>query len=301
MNVSYRQLKAFITTARLNNFTRAAEELHLTQSGLSFMMRQLENQLDCRLFDRTTRFVALTAAGEHFLPIARSIVSSLEEAQEHLVQLTLESRNRMVIGVTPLVSTNIVPTARKVFSHEYPEAQLQFVATNHDQIQQLVAAGELDFGLGAHFDATSDVSIDPLFKYSLMWITPSRNLDPNAPDLNTGFASWSALKDVALFSLPSDNHIQKVIESQLREIRNRDTEGVTFNNLEMLIAMVSAGEGTAILPSYSIASCRRHGVQAAILTDPNVTMDFYRITRRGRAPAELMDAFIEAFIDSVPS
>ena len=301
MNVSYRQLKAFVTTARLCNFTKAAEELHLTQSGLSFMMRQLEAQLDCRLFERTTRLVALTPGGEHFLPVAQNIVESMDTAHEQLAQLTLEARNKLVIGVTPLVSTNVVPAARKAFVHKYPDAKLNFVATNHDQIQALVAAGEIDFGLGAHFDETSGVDIQPLFQYNLMWITPGRAQDSAAPDLGAGVAPWSALRDAPLFALPSDNHIQKVIERHLSDIRRPDKEQPTFNNLEMLIAMVSAGEGTAILPSYSIAACRRHGVQTAILTEPRVAMDFYRITRRGRAPAELMDAFTEAFVASIPT
>ena len=301
MNVSYRQLKAFIKTAQLCNFTKAAEELHLTQSGLSFMMRQLEAQLDCRLFDRSTRLVTLTLAGEHFLPVAQNVVKSMEDAKEHLLQLTLEARKKMVVGVTPLVSTNVVPAARKVFAQQYPDAKLNFVATNHDQIQALVTAGELDFGLGAHFDETPAVELKSLFKYNLMWIAPSKAQDRSAPDLQAGVAPWSALKDAPLYALPSDNHIQKVIESHLSDIRRPDKEQPTFNNLEMLIALVSSGDGAAILPSYSIAACRRHGVQTAILTEPRVEMDFYRITRRGRAPAELMDAFTEVFVASIPT
>ena len=64
MNITLRPLKAFTQTARLGSFTRAAEQMHITQAGLSIMMRELETQMGCRLFDRTTRLLSLTAAGE---------------------------------------------------------------------------------------------------------------------------------------------------------------------------------------------------------------------------------------------
>src|SRR5690606_17075694 len=138
MNVSYRQLKAFLKAAQLLNFTRASQELHLTQAGLSFMMRELESQLDCRLFDRTTRQVSLTAAGEYFLPIARGIVESMDGAAEHLAHLTAEAKNKLVIGVTPLVSANVVPAACAALAVSPPEAKINVLATNHDHIQALV-------------------------------------------------------------------------------------------------------------------------------------------------------------------
>jgi DNA-binding transcriptional LysR family regulator len=68
MNVSTRQLQAFIAIARLGSFTRAAEEVFMTQAGLSLMLKDLEAQVGARLFDRTTRSVRLTVAGETLLP-----------------------------------------------------------------------------------------------------------------------------------------------------------------------------------------------------------------------------------------
>ena len=346
MNVSYRQLKAFLKAAQLLNFTRASEELHITQAGLSFMMRQLESQLNCRLFDRTTRLVSLTAAGEYFLPIARKIVDSMENAAEELAHLTAEARNKLVIGVTPLVSANVVPAACTALAIAYPQAKINVVATNHDQIQALVESGEIDFGLGAHFNAVPGVQLQPLFKYQLMWVTPgavdgeakgtgagvgaagaggtglaagSAGSAGSAGAVGAGGASvggstagtgvgagmstvpWTAVKDAVLYRLPSDNHIQQVIETHLHGIGRNDKEHHTFNNFELLIAMVSSGAGTAILPSYAVGACRRHGVQTAILTEPVVAMDFYQLTKRGRAPAELMGAFTDAFVASIPT
>src|SRR2546428_573153 len=70
LNITVRQLEAFIAVAQLEGFTRAAERVHLTQSAVSILIRELERQLRIQLFDRSTRKVQLTEAGKEFLPFA---------------------------------------------------------------------------------------------------------------------------------------------------------------------------------------------------------------------------------------
>ena len=80
MNITLRQLRAFILTARHESFSRAADEMFITQSGISIMVRELESQLGFRLFERTTRKVKLTAVGASFLPTANRCLCELEAA-----------------------------------------------------------------------------------------------------------------------------------------------------------------------------------------------------------------------------
>src|SRR5258705_272173 len=75
MKISSRQLKAFVLTARHRSFSRAAEQLFISQSGMSVLVRELETQLGFRLFDRTTRKVSLTEPGLRFLPIAARVAA----------------------------------------------------------------------------------------------------------------------------------------------------------------------------------------------------------------------------------
>lgn len=80
MNITSRQLRAFLLVAQHGCFSRAAERMFISQSGISIMVRELESQLGCRLFHRTTRTVKLTAFGSRFLPIATRSLSELESA-----------------------------------------------------------------------------------------------------------------------------------------------------------------------------------------------------------------------------
>ena len=82
MNPSYRQLKAFLAAARFRNFTKASQQMHITQAGLSAMIKELEAQVGCRLLYRTTRLVDLTPEGQAFLPSAEAAVAAIDAALE---------------------------------------------------------------------------------------------------------------------------------------------------------------------------------------------------------------------------
>lgn len=313
INLTFRQLKAFLLVARLGNFTRAAEQMHVTQAGLSIMMRELESQLDARLFDRTTRFVTLTVAGEQFLPVANRVVGELEESATQLGTLSAHTRRTLRIGVTPLVSTSILPQACEQFRRQRPDVTLKFVDTDSMHVQQLVEAGELDFGLGAFFKSVAGVQLTSLFDYELMWITAPAEPKPRKAALGNGIEAetgnkqsrrktmrWAGIVGAPLISLPPDNKIQQAIETRLEEIGRGHEERQTFRSFETLIAMVAAGMGTAIVPSYARTACIRYGVDMARLTNPATLLSFYRITKRGRAQADAMAVFTQTFVASVP-
>ena len=87
MNLSLKQLKVFLGVANASSFTKTAQSLHLSQAALSAIIRELETQLDCRLFERTTRTVALTETGHLFYPTAMKIVDTLEKSVVELNEL----------------------------------------------------------------------------------------------------------------------------------------------------------------------------------------------------------------------
>jgi DNA-binding transcriptional LysR family regulator len=104
MNISSRQLKAFLLTARHQSFSRAAEQLCVTQSGMSVIVRELESQLGFPLFERTTRKVKLTEFGSKFLPVADRCLLELEAAALNIRRSASAVRGRLVLGFTPLIT-----------------------------------------------------------------------------------------------------------------------------------------------------------------------------------------------------
>ena len=109
MNFSYRQLRGFLAVAEYGSFTKAAEQLHVTQAGLSAMVREFEDSVGRRLFERSTRAVTLTAQGQALLPIALRTVAELGHALSRLTQSGERARNTLRVGVTPLIASSVMP------------------------------------------------------------------------------------------------------------------------------------------------------------------------------------------------
>src|SRR5215831_6680358 len=111
MEFSSRQLRAFLLAAQHRSFTRAAEALFITPSGLSVLIRELETQLGFRLFDRTTRHVALTRHGNELLAVAQRNLEQIDDAMSRIGQSARNASHSLSLGATPLVAANILPQA----------------------------------------------------------------------------------------------------------------------------------------------------------------------------------------------
>jgi LysR family transcriptional regulator, carnitine catabolism transcriptional activator len=128
MEFTSRQLRAFHLVAQYRSFTRAAQALFITPSGLSLTIRELENQLGFRLFDRTTRHVVLTDHGQELLSATKS---NLEEIDQAMSRIGLSAKQRSLslsIGAQPLVASNILPPVIKEFRAQQPATTIHVYA-----------------------------------------------------------------------------------------------------------------------------------------------------------------------------
>jgi DNA-binding transcriptional LysR family regulator len=309
MNISSRQLKAFLLTARLGNFTKAAEAMHITQAGLSVMMRELETQLNARLFDRTTRTVTLTGAGEKFLPAAIRALDEIEGAAQQINAIGEKARHTLRIAATPFVSSNLMPPICRHFRERYPEVAIQFVDCALKQVHDLVENGEVDLGFGFFFKAARGIERTLLHSFSLMRIAAldegkdegEASIDAGARRnlIVAGKTPWSSLENAALLALPADNPIQQLVETHLAAMRPRHEEKPALNYFETLIAMVASGMGVTVLPSLALIACQRYPVQCDIL-EPRVSLGLHQISKRGRGKTPAMADFTSTLIAALP-
>ncbi|MHC1558431.1 LysR family transcriptional regulator [Actinomycetospora sp. C-140] len=121
-----RQLRYFVAVAETRHFGRAAERLHIAQSPLSQAIRQLEAQLGAPLFDRTTRRVDLTEAGEALLPEAVRILASLDAARDQVGRVAAGALGHLRVGATGLATYRHVPDLVRRLARELPGLELAF-------------------------------------------------------------------------------------------------------------------------------------------------------------------------------
>ncbi|WP_329121756.1 LysR family transcriptional regulator [Streptomyces sp. NBC_01353] len=138
------QMRYVIAVAETNSFTRAAERCLVVQSALSHQIARLERELGARLFDRTSRRVRLTPAGEAFLPAARQAVNAAERAAAEVAAAVGEIRGRLAIGVIPTVAAFDIPAALHAFRRRYPHIRIRLHVAASELLVELVKEGTLE-------------------------------------------------------------------------------------------------------------------------------------------------------------
>ncbi|MFE2022316.1 LysR family transcriptional regulator [Streptomyces sp. NPDC059499] len=140
----FQQLTYFVAVAEAKHFTRAAEEVHVSQPSLSQQIKALENELGAELFSRARGNIALTDAGEALLPLARRILADAETARHEVQELVQLRRGRIRLGATPSICTGLLPDMLRAFHDLHPGVQLLIEeGGSHDLVRGL-ARGALD-------------------------------------------------------------------------------------------------------------------------------------------------------------
>lgn len=296
MNVSTRQLQAFLTIARLGSFTRAAEEIFVTQAGLSLMLKDFEAQVGARLFDRTTRSVRLTPAGESLLPTARRMMADWETATSNLGRLTAEAEQRVSLAATPLIASSVLPLWLQSFHETHPGVRVSISDLERRQILLGIETGELDVGLGAFFRPATGIDRQLLARFDMVLIKAKPK---DARIRGRGFemgrkVKWSALEDQELIVLPNDNPIQKLVDAQLRALGIGTRHTAALQNIQAMISMVEAGHGVAALPGFVVPACVRYEVTVHKLVEPVVPVEFFAVSMKGRLKTALVSGFVDA-------
>lgn len=164
MYLTLRQMEAFLAVANLRSFTAAGKSLHITQSATSALVKELEEQTGLCLFDRTSRFVALSPDGQNFFPIVQKAFQECMLA-ENLAQAMKKQRSAFVRVVgAPLIACTLLPLIIADFAHFAPEIHVQIVDQPMSLLQQSVAKGDADVGFGPERHIELDICAEIFFK-----------------------------------------------------------------------------------------------------------------------------------------
>ena len=115
-----RQLRAFLAVYQLKKLSAAAQRLFVTQSAVSMLIRQLEEGLDTRLFDRTTRSLKATAAAEQMMVTVERILRDVDSLSNDFRELAALERGRVTLAITPTLAAFLLPDAMRAFNEQHP-------------------------------------------------------------------------------------------------------------------------------------------------------------------------------------
>ena len=138
------QLRYVVAVAETSNFTRAAERCRVVQSALSHQIAGLERELGARLFERTSRRVRLTPAGEAFLPAARECLEAADRARAEVAAASGEIRGRLAVGAIPTVAAVNLPVALRDYRRRHPRVYITLTSAGSADLIERVRQGGVD-------------------------------------------------------------------------------------------------------------------------------------------------------------
>ena len=149
------RLNTFLTVCKYMNFTRAAEELNITQPAVSQHIRYLEELFEVKLFDYHNKKISLTEAGTFLQSTATTMVHDVMHLQDKLRQLQGEKRE-LVFGVTLTVGEFVIPAPVASYLKAHPEAAVHVTVANTQELLKKLNDGQIDFALVEGFFAKSE-------------------------------------------------------------------------------------------------------------------------------------------------
>jgi len=294
MNISLRQLRAFLGVAASGNFTRTAQRLHLSQAGLSATIRELESQLNVRLFERTTRAVVLTEAGRSFLPSAEMVERELTSAAMRLKEMGRQEGAQLRLAFTPLMAANVVPETLRRFQVDHPGVEIEIIAGSPLEIQQLAEAGEIDAAFGAFFTKVSGLKRKPLLSSGLLAVYAPERFQPVPSAQGQDDTTWEMLRGQPYVALTDDSPIQQLAEQALFTHQIDIGPRRAVQHLDTALGMAEQGFGITIIPAFSQCACTRYKVEFRPIS-PVVKFDFSYVMRAGAPLPESLSRFAAIF------
>ncbi|MGW4049387.1 LysR family transcriptional regulator [Streptomyces sp. NPDC004779] len=260
-----RQLEYFVAVAEERNFTRAAERVHISQSGVSAQIRRLEHELGAELFDRSARTVTLTAAGEAALPHARAALASAEAVGRAADEVTGLVRGRLTVGM--VVGCTVTPLfdALAAFHAAHPGVEILLREDNSDRLVDGVRGGTLDLALIGTAASTPD-GLDALTVISEGLVAA---VPPGHPLAGRKELSLDELTAHPLVCMPPGTGLRAVLDQACAARDLRPAIALEAGASDALADLAARGLGVAVL-SASMAEAYAGRLTALPLTDADV-------------------------------
>ena len=288
MNVTLRQLHAFIAVAQTGSFTLAAERLFVTQSALSGLIRELESSLGLRLFDRSTRRLRLSVIGQELYQQIEKILHDLEGVVSEAGNLKALQRGKVRIAVPQLLACTLLPQVMADFKALHPGVQLRMVDCAVESVMARVFSGEVDIGIGPERETNSDIEAAELFTLPFMVVLPKGH--PLAAQEQVRWQDLSAQPLITLQGQFTELLVSDAGDAA-RDLQQDSFMQVTF--MTSALALVRAGLGITLCMPYARLLVEQNGLVMRPLVHPQVQRSFWIFTRKGRSLSPAAQGFLD--------
>ena len=291
MNISIRQLTAFVSVADNGSFTRASDQMHLTQSAVSGLIKELESSLGIVLFDRTTSQLSLSVVGHHLLPQARRILNDMQLFENEASSLTSLAQGQVRLAVSQFAASSM-PAVIAQFAKEYPDISVSLLDCSAENVLEHIQNIEVDLGVGTELgfmESEDDISADLLYQLPFCVVMPDSHALAQKSEV-----IWQDLVDTPLITLQGP-FIEQVTAKLDEEIASHIQQArYKVNFMSTALEMTRQGFGITLCLPYMpevIDWVSANGLQMRPLAQPVKMRRFFIYQRSSRALSPASIAF----------
>ena len=243
--IDSRQLHAFIILARTGSFTRAARELHLSQPAVSYTIKSLEEEMQCRLLDRVGKSLVLTQAGEQFLGHAKNILREMEGARERISELGKWGHGRLRLGTSVTACQYILPFVLREFKESFPQCSIQIEPGDTPTALDALHQNRIDLALALEPPVQSPLDFRPLFTDELHFL-----VSPQHPWAQADCVERSEIKRQQFILYTRTSYLSEMVEEYFRTEKIVLSASIELGNMEAIKELVKLGLGISILAPW---------------------------------------------------
>jgi DNA-binding transcriptional LysR family regulator len=294
-----RHLKYFIEVARHKSFTRAAETLHVSQSAISKMVKDLEQELGLFLFNRSSKYIKLTDTGETFLRHTQDVVALFDNLILEVESAAKLDRGKITIGLPPITGSTRFAQLLGEFKKKFPDIDIALFEYGSKTIEREILNGSIDIGVICNLPDSSAYHAFTLANDPLWVIASSEN-----PLSRLDEVTLAALRDEQFVMYREDFTLHQKIVNGCLAAGFQPQIIFETSQRELMTQIVATNLGVALLPSKTCAELDSKFITAIPLRRPQLHHQMSIIWKRERhlnRAAHVWIEFAQAYLTETAS
>jgi DNA-binding transcriptional LysR family regulator len=279
-DLTARQLQAVLAVAEYGSFIAAASYLKTSQPALTRTIKRVEDVLGVRLFDRSTRRVAITAAGKEFVAVAERMLNDLRISVGSMREIGAQLRGRIVVSSIMSVANGLFPAIVAKYRASRPGVEIVLREGVHGTVLEDVRSGAADLGASYVDDVPDVVAAKRVSREVFEVILPRHH--PLIKRSRRSSVALTELVSFPLVSLPYESRTRRIIDGAAAAAGLTLQHAATVTQFATMMSFVRAGVGIAIVPSGAIAGLLGKDLAVLALSKPRLRRDVGLIWLRDR-------------------
>ena len=288
MKITFRQVEVFLALASTLSFSEAARISHLSQPALSAAVKRLEETLGARLFDRTTRHVALTAVGVEFRRLAQQLAGNVDQAHLRIREYVSGKRGRLVVAAGPSIAASFLPAVIGEYTRRWPEVELLLHDELADICLEMVRTGKADVALTPKAAAGNELPSEELFRDYLVAIFPR-----NHPLASRRTLKWSDIQAHPQVAVNNRSQLRQTVNEQLQQLGQTFVPAYEVAQVATMLGLISEGLGIGVLSEGLLARMNLDGLAFRRISSTSAYRRIYASLPAGTPPGPIVSAFLD--------